>query len=172
MKIGIHTVSFKVDFCVHFMINLSIRMILENIFAANEKLKSPIIQSLMQFINPVDVFIFIGGFLASYTTTTTTMKLIHNGERKRFIVISYIGLRYLRFTPQLIFYILLSFVLPLNGIWLNGPTWTKRMQQIQMKCTKTWWHSLIYMQNLIDPKNMVRNSDDQYIVDDDDFAFF
>ncbi|KAH7643363.1 hypothetical protein HUG17_10054 [Dermatophagoides farinae] len=126
----------------------------KNIFAANEKLKSPIIQSLMQFINPVDVFIFIGGFLASYTTTTTTMKLIHNGERKRFIVISYIGLRYLRFTPQLIFYILLSFVLPLNGIWLNGPTWTKRMQQIQMKCTKTWWHSLIYMQNLIDPKNM------------------
>ncbi|OTF74869.1 hypothetical protein BLA29_004367 [Euroglyphus maynei] len=120
----------------------------ENIFQAKEKLKSPIIQSLMQFINPVDLFIFIGGVLASYTTIKRT-------TNRKFNPISYIGHRYLRFTPQMIFYILLSFLLPIIGIWLNGgPTWSKRMQQIQWKCSKTWWHNLIYLQNLIEPENM------------------
>ncbi|XP_027202132.2 nose resistant to fluoxetine protein 6-like [Dermatophagoides pteronyssinus] len=127
----------------------------KNIFEANEKLKSPIIQSLMQFINPVDVFIFIGGFMASYTTLKNHIRNNDDGNgQKKFNPIIYIGFRYLRFTPQLIIYILLSFLLPLMGFWLNGPLWSKRIEQIEMKCSKTWLYSLIYAQNLIEPENM------------------
>ena len=131
----------------------------ENIFEANEKLKSPIIQSLMQFINPVDIFIFIGGFMASYTTLKNHIRNNNDGNgQKKFNPIIYIGFRYLRFTPQLIIYILLSFLLPLMGFWLNGPLWSKRIKQIETKCSKTWLYSLIYAQNLIEPENMVKKN--------------
>jgi peptidoglycan/LPS O-acetylase OafA/YrhL len=62
--------------------------------------------------------------------------------------------RYIRFTPQLVIFLLLSTLLPLLG---SGPIWIQEVSFQIGNCYKNWWQDLIYLQNFIDVKNMVRS---------------
>ncbi len=60
--------------------------------------------------------------------------------------------RFIRLTPQLAIFILLTTLLPLMG---SGPVWNQRIQPIVNNCYSNWWQNIIYLQNIIDAKNMV-----------------
>jgi len=64
---------------------------------------------------------------------------------------AFVVMRYLRLTPQLASYLLLTFLLP---SLYDGPYW-RRYISVLDRCYSNWWINLIYMQNLIDVKNIV-----------------
>ena len=92
----------------------------------------------------VDCF---SGLLTSYVTIKYT-----RGDYKNFRYLSFLLLRILRLTPQLgAFMLLLSLLPPM----FDGPLWKIYLNEVTDKCYKTWWHNLVYMQNLIDVDNIV-----------------
>lgn len=74
------------------------------------------------------------------------------GDYKNLNKTTYMLLRYFRLTPQLILFMLLLTLFP---PMFDGPIWSQLMTTISNQCSKTWWHNLIYLQNLIDIDNMV-----------------
>lgn len=95
----------------------------------------------------VETFFYITGLLTSYITLGYT-----KGKLENFNSIAFIVLRYLRLTPQLVAFMLLTSLLP---IMFDGPLWTMYNDRMIGQCHRTWWHNLIYMQNIIDNENIV-----------------
>nr|XP_027205919.1 nose resistant to fluoxetine protein 6-like isoform X1 [Dermatophagoides pteronyssinus] len=94
----------------------------------------------------VETFFYITGLLTSYITLGYT-----KGKLENFNSIAFIVLRYLRLTPQLVAFMLLTSLLP---IMFDGPLWTMYNDRMIGQCHRTWWHNLIYMQNIIDNENI------------------
>jgi len=61
--------------------------------------------------------------------------------------------RFIRFTPQLAIFILLTTLIPLLG---SGPVWDQKLMPFINNCYNNWWQNLIYLQNMIDVKNTVK----------------
>jgi hypothetical protein len=87
------------------------------------------------------------GLLTTYTTLKYTSDKYSKLSKFGFLVS-----RFIRLTPQLAIFILLTSLLPLMG---SGPVWNQRIQPIANKCYSNWWQNIIYLQNIIDAKNMV-----------------
>ena len=77
--------------------------------------------------------------LTSYITWNLT-----GGKRRNFSIIGYIVIRYCRLTPQIIVFILLTFLIPLVN---DGPLWNRIVVRQVSKCYDTWWANLLYIQN-------------------------
>ena len=77
--------------------------------------------------------------LTSYITWNVT-----GGKRKNFSIIGYIIIRYCRLTPQIIVFILLTFLVPLVN---DGPLWDRIVVRQVSKCYDKWWANLLYIQN-------------------------
>ena len=77
--------------------------------------------------------------LTSYITWNLT-----GGKRKNFSIIGYIVIRYCRLTPQIILFILFTFLVPLVN---DGPLWNRIVVRQVNKCYDTWWANLLYIQN-------------------------
>lgn len=73
------------------------------------------------------------------------------GELKHFSTIGFLLSRFLRLTPQLFIFILLTFLIPLLG---SGPLWTETMRPIIDNCYQNWWRNLFYIQNLFKASEM------------------
>ena len=78
--------------------------------------------------------------LTSYITWNLT-----GGKRKNFSIIGYIVIRYCRLTPQIIVFILFTFLVPLVN---DGPLWNRIVVEEVSKCYNKWWTYLLYAQNL------------------------
>nr|XP_046910342.1 nose resistant to fluoxetine protein 6-like [Dermatophagoides farinae] len=103
-------------------------------------------QPLLKGFYAVETFFFLSGLLISYVT----IKQI-GGDYKKFRIIPFLLVRFLRLTPQLLaFMIIITLLPPL----FDGPVWQYRMEWMINSCEKSWWKNLIYMQNLIDSENM------------------
>ncbi|OTF79952.1 hypothetical protein BLA29_012153 [Euroglyphus maynei] len=105
------------------------------------------LQPLLKGFFAVETFFYISGMLTSYSALKYT-----GGDYRNLNKITYLLLRYLRLTPQLILFMLFMTLLP---SMFDGPIWSPLMKSISNQCSKTWWHNLIYIQNLIDIDNMV-----------------
>ncbi|XP_027196960.2 nose resistant to fluoxetine protein 6-like [Dermatophagoides pteronyssinus] len=115
-------------------------------FLMQSRLSSLGHQPLFKAHYSVDTFFYLSGLLTSYVT----FKYTQNDYRK-FRYIPYTFLRYLRLTPQLIaFMLLLSLLPPLY----DGPLWSTYMNNVMDKCSLTWWHNILYLQNVIDVQNI------------------
>lgn len=88
------------------------------------------------------------GLLTTYITLKYT-----SGKYSKLSKFGFLVSRFIRLTPQLAIFILLTTLLPLMG---SGPVWNQRIQPIANKCYRNWWQNIIYLQNIIDAKNMVR----------------
>ena len=77
--------------------------------------------------------------LTSYITWHLT-----GGKWKNFSIIGFIVIRYCRLTPQIIVFILLTFLIPLVN---DGPLWNRIVVRQVSKCYDTWWANLLYIQN-------------------------
>ena len=69
-------------------------------------------------------------------------------QLSKFSAIGFLITKYLRLTPQIIFYILGTFLLPLGG-WASGPIWNETMNPILKGCSQHWWRNLLYIQNFL-----------------------
>ena len=87
------------------------------------------------------------GLLTSYVTIKYT-----NGEYRNFKSSSYFLLRYLRLTPQLGVFLLLTSLLP---PLFDGPLWQGYMSKLTDRCYTRWWLNVLYLQNIIDIENIV-----------------
>jgi hypothetical protein len=67
----------------------------------------------------------------------------------------YAVIRWIRFTPSLIFAILLIFLMPVlpNG----GPIYKSSTSQLFEVCEKNWWKSLLYITNWFESNDIVSN---------------
>jgi len=88
------------------------------------------------------------GLLTTYITLKYT-----EGKYENFNKIGFLISRYIRLTPQLAIFLLLSTLLPLLG---SGPVWTQQISFQINNCYNNWWQNLIYLQTFIDVKNLVR----------------
>jgi peptidoglycan/LPS O-acetylase OafA/YrhL len=75
-----------------------------------------------------------------------------NGKYEYFNKIGFLLSRFIRLTPQLAIFILLTSLLQFVA---SGPVWNQQILSKVNNCEKYWWQNLIYVQNLINPQNMV-----------------
>ena len=116
-------------------------------FSIREQLSELSSQPFFRAHYAVETFFYLSGLLTSYVTLK-----ISGGDLKRFKVIPYIFVRYLRLTPQLSVFMLLSTLFP---YMFNGPLWGRYMSFLVDRCKTNWWVNMIYMQNLINVENIV-----------------
>lgn len=62
--------------------------------------------------------------------------------------------RYLRLTPLL--GVLILFTMSLMRFMGNGPIWPSTIDFLGKQCERHWWSTLLYVQNYVNPKDMVR----------------
>ncbi|CAG2118981.1 unnamed protein product, partial [Medioppia subpectinata] len=106
--------------CIHGIRVLTIVWILfghTRSFLGKELLTNPTAQPLLNGEYGVVTFLLISGILTNYIALSVT-----KGDVKRFNVVLYIVLRLARLLPQLMIFILLTFLLPLLG---SGPLWAE-----------------------------------------------
>jgi peptidoglycan/LPS O-acetylase OafA/YrhL len=87
------------------------------------------------------------GLLTSYITLKYT-----EGRYVKFSKIGFLLSRFIRLTPQLAIFMLLTTLIPVLG---SGPVWDKKMQPIINNCHKNWWKNLIYLQTFFGVHNTV-----------------
>lgn len=116
-------------------------------FLIKESLSDLMKQPFFRTHFSVETFFYITGLLTSYITLGYT-----KGKLENFSSIAYLVLRYLRLTPQLVAFMLLTSLLP---IMFDGPLWKMYNDRMIGQCHRTWWHNLIYMQNIIENENIV-----------------
>jgi len=96
-----------------------------------------------------EYFIFFkSGLLTTYITLKYT-----EGKYEKLNIFGFLISRFIRLTPQLAIFILLTTLIPLLG---SGPVWNQQITPLINNCYSNWWQNLIYSQNLIDSKNMVK----------------
>lgn len=61
--------------------------------------------------------------------------------------------RYIRLTPLLGVSILFS--ISLLKFFGNGPLWPSTLDSLSQKCERNWWTTLLYIQNYVNPKDIV-----------------
>ena len=93
-------------------------------------------------------FVSSSGILTSYITLQLTKSSL-----SRFSVVGFLISKYIRLTPQLIFFILLTFLIPLGG-FSAGPIWKETVDPLVDNCSNNWWHNLLYIQNMFRGKTM------------------
>ncbi|CAG2180479.1 unnamed protein product, partial [Oppiella nova] len=86
------------------------------------------------------------GLLTNYIALSVT-----KGDVKRFNVVLYIVLRLARLLPQLMIFILLTFLLPLMG---SGPLWKEVVVSNVRKCETNWWLNMLLIHNLYKSEQM------------------
>ena len=111
-----------------------------------DKLAEMIPQPLYRGILTVDTFFFLSGLLTSYVTIKYTHGKFENFDSWMFLI-----LRYIRLTPQLAVFILLTLLLP---TLFDGPIW-KSYISLTDQCYDNWILNLMYMQNIIKIGNIV-----------------
>lgn len=62
--------------------------------------------------------------------------------------------RYLRLTPLLA--VLILFCMTLFPFIENGPMWPNTVEYFGGQCERTWLSTLLYIQNYVNPEDMVR----------------
>ncbi len=67
------------------------------------------------------------------------------GKLFKFSITAFLLSRFLRLTPQLFIFILITFLIPLLG---SGPLWSETMTPIIENCSRYWWRNLFYIQNM------------------------
>ncbi|XP_054153004.1 nose resistant to fluoxetine protein 6-like [Oppia nitens] len=97
-------------------------------------------QPLLNGVYGIATFLLISAILTTYICLTVT-----NNNRKNFSIIGYIVLRLARLWPQLMIFILLTFLLPLTGL---GPVWSEVVGDTVGKCMDNWWLNMLLIQNL------------------------
>nr|XP_027196790.1 nose resistant to fluoxetine protein 6-like [Dermatophagoides pteronyssinus] len=115
-------------------------------FALTDEYTSLILQPKFNGHYSTETFFYISGLLASFSTYKKT-----KGDYKKFNYISFILMRYLRLTPQIIVYMLLISLIPFLS---DGPIFSIHSESIINKCSTTWWHNLFYIQNLLNPNEI------------------
>lgn len=88
------------------------------------------------------------GLLTTYITLSIT-----KGNLKNFSSFGFLFARFIRLTPQLAIFLLLNFLLPLMA---SGPVWRELTDTLMDKCYKNWWLNVLYLQNFINVKEMVK----------------
>lgn len=121
--------------------------IFKDTFFVREHLSSLVLQLLFKAPYAVETFFYISGLLTSYMALKLT-----GGSYKKFSYFSFFALRYLRLTPQLAIFLLLTTLLP---PLFDGPIWFSYMGKITDNCSRTWWHSLLYLQDFLDFEHIV-----------------
>ncbi|CAG2114672.1 unnamed protein product, partial [Medioppia subpectinata] len=86
-------------------------------FHGKDLLTNFMVQPLLNGVYGISTFLLISGILTNYIALSVT-----KGDVKRFNVVLYIVLRLARLLPQLMIFILLTFLLPLLG---SGPLWAE-----------------------------------------------
>ena len=99
---------------------------------------------------------FKSGLLTIYVTLEYT-----NGKYSNFNSFGFLISRFIRFIPQLIIFMLLSTLIPLLS---SGPVWKQHISSEVNNCYTNWWQNIIFLQNFINPQNMVYNSVFKYIL--------
>ncbi len=89
----------------------------------------------------------ISGLLTTYITFKYT-----EGKYEKFSKTAFLIMRFIRLTPQLAIFILLSTLIPLLG---SGPVWKQQVLAQVNNCYDNWWQNLIYLQTFINVENMV-----------------
>lgn len=64
--------------------------------------------------------------------------------------------RYLRLTPLMAASVLLS--MSLMRFIGNGPVWPLAMDYLRQSCKRYWWSTLLYVQNYLNPDDIVSES--------------
>jgi peptidoglycan/LPS O-acetylase OafA/YrhL len=75
-----------------------------------------------------------------------------DGKYEHLNKIGFLLSRFIRLTPQLAIFILLTSLLQFVA---SGPVWNQQILPKIDICEKYWWQNLIFVQNLINPQNMV-----------------
>ncbi len=78
---------------------------------------------------------------------------ITKGNLKNFSSFGFLFARFIRLTPQLAIFLLLNFLLPLMA---SGPVWRELTDTLMDRCYKNWWLNVLYLQNFINVKEMVK----------------
>lgn len=89
----------------------------------------------------VDVFFFIGGFLAAVLVLEKMMKM----KRIRLSLIPSMWIhRFLRIWPTYAFCLLIYY--QLSVFWSDGPVWNEYLVMADY-CDGTWWRNLLFIDN-------------------------
>ncbi len=114
----------------------------------------------ISFIQILFSFLMNSNFESGLFTTYTILKYT-NGKYEYLNKIGFLLSRFIRLTPQLAIFILLTSLLQFMG---SGPVWNQQILPKINNCQKYWWQNLIYVQNLINPQNMVIKIIEKYIL--------
>ena len=87
----------------------------------------------------VDIF---RGILTSYITLQYS-----GGQLSRLSVVGFLLSKFIRLTPQVMIFILITFMIPLSG-W-SGPLWKDTITPIIESCSSNWWYNFFYVQNYL-----------------------
>ena len=87
------------------------------------------------------------GILTAYISLSIT-----KGKPENFNIFLYIVLRLTRLLPQLMIFILLTFLLPLLG---SGPLWREVVVSNVRKCETNWWLNMLLINNIFRVDQMV-----------------
>lgn len=96
----------------------------------------------------VDTFLFISGFLIAWLG----LKEMEKTKGKLDILSMYLH-RYIRLTPAVAAAVL--FVVSLLKFMGSGPYWHNFVDVHKTGCDEYWWSTLLYVQNYVNPTNLV-----------------
>ncbi len=94
---------------------------------------------------------FVRKFKSGLLTTFITFKYTE-GKYEKLSKFGFLVSRYIRLTPQLVIFMLLTSLLPLMG---SGPVWNQQILQQSYNCYNNWWQNILYLQNFVDTNKMV-----------------
>jgi peptidoglycan/LPS O-acetylase OafA/YrhL len=87
------------------------------------------------------------GLLKSYIILKYT-----EGRAHEFSKIGFLISRFIRLTPQLVIFMLLTSLIPILS---SGPIWALHISPIVNNCYNNWWQNLLYVQTFFDTEKMV-----------------
>lgn len=94
----------------------------------------------------IEIYSVNRGMLTSFITLHYT-----KGKLFKFSTTAFLLSRFLRLTPQLFIFILITFLIPLLG---SGPLWSETMTPVIENCSRYWWRNLFYIQNMFKANEM------------------
>lgn len=121
--------------------------VLDNYSDGYNWLKNTSSQYVINAMFSVDTFLVIGGFLTVYTYQIAMDKGLQFNVAKFYLH------RYLRLTPALAA-MLLAHIALFNYLG-SGPIWDHTDVFLVQMCRKYWWSALLYIQNYVNPKEIV-----------------
>ncbi|XP_035739853.1 nose resistant to fluoxetine protein 6-like [Vespa mandarinia] len=126
---------------------------IDNKVIAFRKSESLVVQVMTNASLSVDTFLFLSGFLITYSYLNKEQERNKHRPLKYMIKYYFMNIlkRFIRFTPS---YMITMGIFEITSLWYSYTSQFYMTERSYDVCPKYWWRNILYIQNLFDRNNM------------------